>query len=173
VLEGAKEIHPLTDDAVHCRVGEPRNQPSTKWSSQKYGKKAALTYEVGIAIHHNQVVLINGPYPAAMHDMTMFNSPDGAGSKLQAGKKAIADRAYSGPQIAKRNEFDSAEVKMFKKRARARHETFNARIKSFNALDNFRSFLCSESASYHAAKFFSLANHFRLLRWKVPLQTNS
>jgi hypothetical protein len=151
VCEGAKEIHLLTDDGVHCRVGEPRNQPSTKWSSQKYGKKAALTYEVGIAIHHNQVVLINGPYPATMHDMTMFNSPGGVGSKLQAGKKAIADRAYSGPQIAKRSELDSAEVKTFKKRARARHETFNGRIKSFNALDNrFRNGIQKHKAVFEA-----------------------
>jgi hypothetical protein len=151
VLDGAKEVHVLTDDGVHCRLGEPRNQPSTKWSSQTFGGKATLTYEIGIAIHHNQVVLINGPYPAAMHDMKMFNSFDGAGSKLQAGKKAIADRAYRGPQIVKRSEFDSAVVKTFKKRARARHETFNGRIKSFNALDNrFRHGIAKQKSVFEA-----------------------
>jgi len=135
VLNDSEDFIPVSDDGVHCRLGEPRKQPSTKWSSTKFGKKAALTYEIAIAIRHNQVVLVNGPFPAAAHDMTMFNHPDGAGAKLRPGAKAIADRAYNGPQIAKRNEFDTPEVKAFKKRVRARHETFNGRIKAFNVLD--------------------------------------
>lgn len=97
VLENAPETYLITDDGVHFRVGEPRNQPSTKWSSKKFGKKAALTYEVAIAIRHNQVVLLNGPEPGAAHDMTMFNSDTGAGRKLPAGKMAVTDRLYSGP----------------------------------------------------------------------------
>jgi len=135
VLDDADEIHQVSEDGVHFRVGEPRKQPSTKWSSQKYGKKVALTYEIAIAIHHNQVVLTNGPHPAAAHDMTMFNSADGAGPRLPAGKVAVTDRLYNGPQTARHNELDSDEVKAFKRRARARHETFNGRIKVFNVLD--------------------------------------
>jgi len=152
ILDGAAEVHMITDDGVHFRIGEPRNQPSTKWSSKKYGKRAALTYEIGIAIHHNQVVLLNGPHPAAMHDMTMFNSAEGAGSKLPPGKKAVTDRIYSGPQIAKRNEFDSDEVKAFKKRARARHESFNGRIKVLKILDTrFRHGAEKHKAVFEAA----------------------
>lgn len=135
VLNGSPYIVQVSDDGVHCRINEPRKQPSTKWSSKKYGKKAAVTYEIGIAIHHNQVVLINGPHPAAMHDMTMFNSAEGVGARLPPGAKAVADRAYSGDQVCVRNEFDSDEVKQSKKRTRARHETFNGRIKSFHILD--------------------------------------
>lgn len=135
VLDDSEDFLLVSDDGVHCRICEPRKQPSTKWSSKKFGKKAALTYEVAIAIRHNQVVLVNGPFPAATHDMTMFDHPDGAGKKLRPGAKAITDRVYNGPQIAKRNEFDTPEVKAFKKRVRARHETFNGRIKVFKALD--------------------------------------
>jgi len=151
VLDGAAEIHLITDDGVHFRVGEPRNQPSTKWSSKKHGKKAALTYEIALAIHHNQVVLTNGPHPAAAHDMTMFNSAEGAGPKLPAGKMAVTDRLYNGPQTARRNEFDTAEVKAFKKRARARQETFNGRIKVFNVLDTrFRHGIRKHKAVFEA-----------------------
>jgi len=135
VIANSPDAIPVSDDGVHCRVGEPRKHASTKWSSKKYGKKAAVTYEIAIAIRHNQVVLVNGPYPAATHDMTMFNSDDGAGSKLPPGALAVTDRLYSGPQVAIRNDLDSDEVKAFKKRVRARHETFNGRIKNFNILD--------------------------------------
>lgn len=130
-----KDILLISDDGVHCRIGKPRKQPSTKWSSKKFGKKAAVTYEIAVAIRHNQVVLINGPHPAAMHDMTMFNSQEGAGSKLPVGALAVTDRLYSGDQVAIQNEFDPPEVKQFKKRARARHESFNGRIKNFSILD--------------------------------------
>ena len=133
VLNGSPYLILVSDDGVHCRVNEPRKQPSTKWSSKKFGKKAALTYEIGIAIYENQVVLVNGPHPAAMHDMTMFNSADGVGTQLLPGQRAVTDRLYSGPQVAVRNEYDTDEVRRFKKRVRARHETFNGRIKTFNS----------------------------------------
>jgi len=151
VIANSPDAIPVSDDGVHCRIGEPRKQPSTKWSSTKYGKKAALTYEIGIAIRHNQVVLINGPYPAAMHDMAMFNSAKGVGPKLLPGQQAVADRAYSGPQVVVRNEFDTPEVKSFKKRVRARHETFNGRIKSFNILkERFRHEVGQHKAVFEA-----------------------
>jgi len=134
-LHGSPYLIKVSDDGVHCAVNEPQKQPSTKWSLQKHGGKAALTYEIGIAIYQNQVVLINGPHPAAMHDMTMFNSPDGVGTQLLPGEQAVADRLYNGPQVAVRNEFNTAEVRGFKRHVRARHETFNGRIKSFKILD--------------------------------------
>jgi len=138
VIENAVEAYVESDDGVHCRVNEPRTDPSTKWSSKKYGKKAALTYEVGLAIHFSQCVLINGPHPASTHDLTMFHGPDGAGPKLKDGQKAVVDRLYTGggDKVAIRNEFDTDEVREFKKRVRARHESFNSRIKSFKVLDS-------------------------------------
>jgi len=151
VIANSPDAVPVSDDGVHCRIGEPRKQPSTKWSSQKYGKKAALTYEIGIAIRHNQVVLINGPYPAAMNDMAMFNSANGVGPRLLPGQQAVADRAYSGPQVIIRNEHDLPAVKAFKKRVRARHETFNGRIKNFNILEaRFRNEVGKHKAVFEA-----------------------
>ena len=97
------------------------------------------------------MVLINGPYPAAMHDMAMFISAKGVGPKLLPGQQAVADRAYSGPQVVVRNKFDTPEVKSFKKRIRAHHETFNGRIKSFNILkERFRHEVGQHKAVFEA-----------------------
>ena len=52
----------------------------------------------------------------------------------------ITDRGYRGERWCSiRNELDSEEVKVFKRRARARHETFNKRIKNFGVMsERFR-----------------------------------
>lgn len=150
VLNRSTDILLVSDDSVHFLI-EPRKQPSTKSSSKKFGKKAALTYEVAIAIRYNQVVLLNGPYPAATHDMTMFTSANGVGPRLAPGQQAVTDRLYSGPQVCVRNPFDSDELKGFKKRVRARHETFNGRIKVFNILDTrFRHGVSKHKAVFEA-----------------------
>ena len=61
-------------------------------------------------------------------------------SKIPVGKRLIGDCGYPNePQVSIRNSRDSPEVKNFKKRVRARHETFNGRIKAFKALaERFR-----------------------------------
>jgi hypothetical protein len=55
---------------------------------------------------------------------------------IPAGKKVIADKGYRGEneKISIPNSHDSLEVKDFKKRARARHETINKRLKDFKIL---------------------------------------
>jgi hypothetical protein len=56
---------------------------------------------------------------------------------MPEGKRAIADNGYRGEKthhIAPPQANDSREVKQFKNRVRARHETFNGRIKVFNIL---------------------------------------
>lgn len=129
----------LTVDGVHFRIGEPRLEPDSKWYSEKFNGPG-LTYELGIAIRQNRLVWINGPFKASVHDKTIYNKPNGLKSRMPAGKKGIADRGYRNePTLATRNELDSAAVKAFKRRARARHETFNGRIKNFKALaERFR-----------------------------------
>jgi hypothetical protein len=56
---------------------------------------------------------------------------------MPAGKLAIADAGYVGERThhtATAQAKDSKEVKQFKNRVRARHESFNGRIKVFNIL---------------------------------------
>lgn len=82
---------------------------------------------------------MKGPEPAATNDLTMYKAPNGLKSKIPAGKKAVGDRLYKDPTVAIRNDYDTPDVKRFKKRARGRHENFNARIKSFKILsERFR-----------------------------------
>jgi DDE superfamily endonuclease len=135
-----EEVFLLTVDGVHCRIQEVRKDPGAKWYDHKtHGP--GLSYELGIAIRSNRLVWINGPFPASRHDITTFRSDDNPGNGLKdsipEGKRAIGDSGYRGEptKVAVTREGDSDEVKRFKARAKARHETFNGRIKSFKILD--------------------------------------
>lgn len=124
-------------DGVHFRVWEPRQSPSTSWYSQKYNK-SGLTYEIAVAIHHNQIVWVNGPFPAGENDKKVFTKPDGLRSKLKGNQVCIGDGGYKGDpkKVATRNSDDDPEVRDLKERAKARQETVNARLKNFGVLRN-------------------------------------
>jgi hypothetical protein len=123
-------------DGVHCRTGECRKNPTSKRYSHKFGGPG-LAYELGISIRENRLVWINGPFLPSTHDITIFRKPHGLMSKIPDGKRAIGDGGYKGEpsKVATKNHLDSEEVAKFKNRVRARHETFNGRIKFFKVLD--------------------------------------
>jgi hypothetical protein len=124
----------ITVDGTHCRIQEVRTDPGAKWYSHKFNA-AGVTYELGIAIRSNQLVWINGPFPASQHDITTFRL--GLKAMIPNGKRAIGDSGYKGEptKIAISRDGDSDLVKKFKARAKSRHETFNRRLKSFMILD--------------------------------------
>jgi hypothetical protein len=67
----------------------------------------------------------------------MFKTSGLQAHLVAQGKQAIADSGYSGVRgggVSTPNRLDTAEVKEFKRRARARHENFNGRIKNFGIL---------------------------------------
>lgn len=129
-----KEKFMVSVDGVHCRINEPRIEPSTKWHSHKFNK-AALSYEVAIAVYHDQIVWINGPFPASTNDLTIFKSENGLIEKIPDGKLVVADEAYrSLDMCSTRNAFDKESVKAFKKRVKARHESCYSRFKAFGVL---------------------------------------
>lgn len=68
------------------------------------------------------------------------------------GKKMIADNGYDGePYLSTPNDLDTEEVAAFKRRARARQETINARIKEFRILsDRFRHDLSKHQMVFEA-----------------------
>jgi len=138
-LDNNPEILILTVDGVHFAIREPRTRPSAKWHSHKFDGPA-LVYEIAAAIRENRLVWINGPFEASVHDKTIYQKPDGLKSKMPAGKLGVADRLCSGePTLAVKNDLDADEVKDFKRRARARHESINGRIKNFKILaERFR-----------------------------------
>lgn len=143
-----EETFLITVDGVHCRIREPRRRDP---GSQNYSHKfngAGIAYELGIAIRAQRLVWIAGPFKASMHDLTIFrggkpNEEKDARAlifKIPQGKKAIGDSAYKGEagpggKVSISHDEDSAQLKKFKARAKARHETFNGRLKSFNVLD--------------------------------------
>jgi len=135
-LEKYPELYVASVDGVHFRIWEPRKFPSTKWYSAKY-KRAGLAYEIAVAIYHNKIVWVNGPFPAGENDKKIFDKPGGLKSKLKEGQALIGDQGYvgSGGKVATRNQFDDAPTKDFKERAKARQETINSRLKAFGILN--------------------------------------
>jgi hypothetical protein len=130
----------LSVDGTHCSYHEVKH-PVLPYDPQMYSHKTnepALSYEVALSLHESKVVSIRGPFKASVHDKTTFVAhlqdliPDGC--------KGIADRGYRGVEkLSTPNHFDSPAVKDFKRRARARQESFFTRIKRFAAVrDQFR-----------------------------------
>jgi hypothetical protein len=62
---------------------------------------------------------------------------DDEGLNIGRSIRGIADEGYRGePEyLSTRNQFNSKEIAWFKSRALARHETFNAKLKTFQILD--------------------------------------
>jgi len=152
------ERFPISVDGVDCRVWEPRKDCQfpidPTYSSHKF-KHAAFKYELGVSVYHPKLVWINGPFKGGTSDITIFQSA--LNRKIGKQKKAIADRGYncSNPDDAKKlatpNDSDSKELKKFKSRARARHETLNSRIKNFACTaETFRHGMEKHKASFEA-----------------------
>ena len=79
---------------------------------------------------------MNGPFKASRHDITIFRR-GGLQDMVPEGNRIIGDRGYIGEPnlISTPNAHDPAALRKFKSRARARHESFNGRIKNFKCLD--------------------------------------
>jgi hypothetical protein len=100
---------------------------------------AGFLYEIGLSMAESSCVWINGPFEAGTYNDVKVFREKGLYNKLKATKKRmIADGGYRGyPKIVSTpNPLDSEEVKLFKSRARMRHEKFNGTIKTFECLDS-------------------------------------
>lgn len=145
------EIFLLSLDGVHCRTFEVRKDPSTKWYSHKH-HGPGVTYLLGIAIKTSRLIWIDGPYPASKHDITIYRT-GGLKQLMKPGKRGIGDSAFSGEpnSISISHNEDSAEVRKYKGMVKARHETFNSRIKSFDILASiFRHDIALHQACFEA-----------------------
>jgi hypothetical protein len=147
------DVFVISIDGTHCRINEPRGEPSAKWFSKKFSQ-AGLSYELGIAIRSNQLVWVNGPFPASEHDITIYRKEGGLKARIPEGKRLVGDEGYKGESqtISTRNALDSPIVKSFKRRTRARHETFNGRLKNFKILaERFRHGVAKHKAVFETA----------------------
>lgn len=159
--EDIKDTFILSVDGVHCRINEPMH-PKYRKNPKQYSHKfrsAGYVYEVclsifieywfgslpltqllfsQIALHlfTSKVAWVNGPFPASFNDKTIAKT-QGFGHRVPDGKLVIGDKGYTALDfVSTRNSLDCPAVKTFKKRALARHETFNKRLKDFYCLAN-------------------------------------
>ena len=119
-------------DGTSCPIQEPRKEFSKGWSAFKFGKKAGVTYEVGQCLATGWIVWTNGPYPAGdFPDKKIFDRE--LILMLDEGETVLADAGYSGRDtyITTSNMYETNKVK---KRAKARLEQFNSRLKHYNVL---------------------------------------
>jgi hypothetical protein len=148
---------PLTVDGVHCRTKEQWHETlayDTKYFSHKF-KAAGVSYEVALLVHEDRVVWLNGPFKAGTNDLAIFTGNNGLHSFIPAGKKVIADKGYCSKDfehiLSTPSSYDVKAVSEFKGRARARQETFNARLKNFGILDQrFRQELTKHVSAFEA-----------------------
>lgn len=93
-----------------------------------------VNYELAVSVWENKLVWMNGPFVASKNDQGVFNSA--LRQKMHPSKLAIVDKGYAkkSRQLCKPTSRDSDALRKFKSRARARHESFNKRIKDFNCL---------------------------------------
>jgi hypothetical protein len=152
-IEG--KIFLITVDGTDFKVHETRHPtlPRDNGMCSHKMKHAAAKYEVALSVHEPKCVHIAGPFKGGVHDLEMFRR-GGLKAKMEALKAklriagkpfkicTIADRGYKSKDEAERdlfslpNHYDSKELSNFKSRARLRQETFNARLKCFNALSS-------------------------------------
>jgi len=135
-----------TVDCATFPTNEMRQDPSTIWYDPK-SHSCGLKWEFGLATREPRIVWMRGPFPASIHDITVFRGGD-PGSRLEdrdqsalyfqlgENEKLIGDAGYSGEpsKIVVTRDEHSSEFKEFLARAKNRQETFHWRLKSFNIL---------------------------------------
>ncbi len=125
-----------TVDGVHCRTDEIGGYDPQYWSHKFNG--AGLAYELVVSIHTQQLLSINGPFPATTDNLTIYRKSTKA--KVPEERLLLGDRFYRGEDnVTIINTNDDDHIVYYKRRALSRHETFNQRLKKFRILrDPFR-----------------------------------
>ena len=129
-----------TVDGIHFRIQEPSEfEVARTYSSHKYGKKAALAYEIAISMWRKKICHINGPFPAgSFDDLRMYREK--LKGLIPPGKRLTADLKYSAEAHAEkgttsvRNPQDAEVVAEMKRRSLARIETVNRLVKKFDCM---------------------------------------
>jgi DDE superfamily endonuclease len=126
----------LLVDGVHCIVREPSPAELSKnpaYFSHKH-HHAGVDYEIGLSVFKNQVVWVNGPFPAGENDISIFKNR-GLREMVPEGSWAIAYNGYHGlltnSKIRTSSSLDAEAVRRLKSGAKARHESFNGKLKNF------------------------------------------
>ena len=120
----------------------PRFNLDRAYSSKKHGGHAALKYELGVSLFHDQIVWIGKPCRASKADITIFREGGLKRKFLEIfpGKYIIVDLGYRSSEedekmLAYPNLLDLIPLKKFKSLARCRQEDVNARMSKFKVLN--------------------------------------
>ncbi|KAL3779952.1 hypothetical protein HJC23_008206 [Cyclotella cryptica] len=143
-----EEVYALTIDGVNFPTFEFSKDPSAKYYDHK-SHSSGVKYELGVAIHSPRIVWSNGPFPASVHDITVFRGgvvgqnlsewdQDALYNQLPHGVKCVGDSGYGGEpnKILVKKREHSPEFQRFIERALSRHESVNKRIKDFKIMRN-------------------------------------
>ena len=155
----------ITVDGTHCKIEEPTLSAFNKnksFYSHKFNAPG-LDYEIAISVHTGDCIWVSGPFPAGCPDIKVFRQENGLKTKMMEAQarsglkqRGIGDKGYHGESLllVVPSSHDTDEVREFKSRALARHETFNSRLKNFDCLDErFR----HHSFEKHQQCFFACA----------------
>ena len=119
-----------------CILQKGATTKGNAFASHKYAEKSTLRYALGVDILAGNLVWIQGPYPVGKYSnivilyevLTFF---------LEPGERVEADKGYRGyPDKIKcpANNANPAENRAMQGKVRARHETFNGRLKNWGIL---------------------------------------
>ena len=128
----------LSVDGTHARTNEPRD-PDMRRNPKNFSYKhnfSGLNYQIAINIFTEQIAYANTGDPGSVHDMTAMREE--FIDLCPVGARVIADSGYTGKSEREKrlfavcNTFDTDAVKTLKKRARARQESVNKRLKDYH-----------------------------------------
>jgi len=134
------EKYALTVDCTDLRNWEPASHPFYNVDRQEMSSKhkhAAKKFEIALAVFHQQIAFISGPYSGGTHDLKVFRKE--LKHRIMNGKLVIADRGYISSKLDEQmlctpSWFDHPDVLNFKSRARLRHETLNGRMHNYKTM---------------------------------------
>lgn len=136
-----------TIDDTDCKMWEKRSHHPMNVDKSLYSQKlnhAGLKYELILHLTKPKCMAVVGPKKAATHDMEVFWAKSKSKMKTMPGKMLIADSIFKPGKKAEHQDevgmfalpssADPEDLRRFKSRARARHESFNGRLKYFSFL---------------------------------------
>jgi len=123
----------MTIDGTDCPIWEP-TPFSPRWYSHKF-KGAGVRYEVGVCIQTGSIVWVNGAYPCgSWSDVKIFRHR--LKHLLAPNELVEADKGYKWDDRCRNpDSYVSRSDQRASRRARARQETINHRLKVFNVLN--------------------------------------
>lgn len=134
-------------DCTDFKIWEPRHHIDLPFDSSFYSQKikhAAWKYEIVMDITQAKCMSVVGPFPAATSDIEVFRSQTkNVMLAMPPGKMLIADGVYLAGRLHQDEVgmfsnpnpgLDHPDLHRVKSRLRARHETFNGRIKNYDIL---------------------------------------